>query len=124
MLATGKHLTVFCGVIDTNSNQLIYSIGGHYPPAMLKNGNELIVLPGNGKPLGLFPDVHYEEYTLQLAPSFSLVALSDGILEVMTEPDLVAAANGQWAVLKAQLGVETMSDVPDDIAVLMIKRDQ
>jgi len=92
------------------------------------------VLPGNGKPLGLFPDVHYEEYTLQLAPSFSLVALSDGILEVMTEPDLVAkeariqaavaAANGQWAVLKAQLGVETMSDVPDDIAVLMIKRDQ
>jgi len=134
MLATGKHLTVFCGVIDTNTDQLIYSIGGHYPPAMLKNGNELIVLPGNGKPLGLFPDVHYEEHTLQLAPSFSLVALSDGILEVMTEPDLVSkeariqaaveAANGQWAVLKAQLGVETMSDVPDDIAVLMIKRDQ
>ncbi len=133
-LATGKHLTVFCGVIDTNTSQLIYSIGGHYPPALLKNGDELIVLPGQGKPLGLFADTHYEEHRLTLAPRFSLVALSDGILEVMTEPDLpakeariqaaVSAADGQWAVLKAQLGVENMCDVPDDVAVLMIKRDQ
>lgn len=132
-LGTGKHLTVFCGIVDTNTDTLIYSNGGHYPPALLCQHGELTVLGGQGRPLGLFADAAFEEQTVALARGFSLVALTDGILEVMNEADLpakearlraaVLAADGRWDDLKTGLGVETMNDVPDDIAVLMIQRD-
>jgi len=133
-LGTGKHLTVFCGVIDTTTSELIYCLGAHYPPPMLKNGDEVVVLEGSGLPLGLFPDARYEEHRVALAPAFSLIAFSDGILEVLPAGDLaakeallraeVAAAGGELEALSERLGLEQVRDVPDDIAVLMIKRDE
>ncbi len=133
-LGTGKHLTVFCGVIDTSENVLTYCIGAHYPPPILKNGDEIHVLEGTGLPLGLFPHARYEEHRIVLQPSFSLIAFSDGILEVLPAGDLaakeallraeVAAADGQLENLSERLGLEKVRDVPDDIALLMIKRDE
>lgn len=133
-LGTGKHLTVFCGVIDTSEDVLTYCLGAHYPPPMLYQGGQVEVLAGNGLPLGLFPDARYEEYHVNLLPQFSLVALSDGILEVLPAGDLVskearlreevAAANGHIDTLRERLGLQTVRDIPDDIALLMIKRDE
>lgn len=133
-LGTGKHLTVFCGVIDTEQSLLTYCIGAHYPPPILKNGDEIQVLAGSGLPLGLFPDARYEEHRIPLQPRFSLIAFSDGILEVLPASDLaakeallrteVAAADGQLEVLAERLGLQKVRDVPDDIALLMIKRDE
>lgn len=133
-LETGKHLTLFCGVIDTNSQELIYSYAAHYPPALLCQDGEVRVLEGQGLPLGLFPDARFEEHRVSLSGQFSLVVLSDGILEVLPAGDLaskearlraeVAAANGQLTQLIERLGLHQVRDVPDDIALLMIKRDE
>lgn len=133
-LDTGKHLTVFCGVIDTNQQTLTYAVGAHYPPPILCNGNEVMQLAGSGLPLGLFPDAKYEEHVVALQQRFSLVAASDGILEILPASDLVAkeallreevaAADGQLDVLIERLGLPLVRDVPDDIALLMIQRDE
>lgn len=133
-LGTGKHLTVFCGVINTNDNVLTYCIGAHYPPPLLCNGDEVLVLAGNGLPVGLFPDARYEEHQVPLAQRFSLLACSDGILEILPAGDLVVKeallrseavfADGQLPVLVERLGLQKVRDVPDDIALLMIKRDE
>lgn len=133
-LETGKHLTLFCGVIDTNSQELIYSYAAHYPPALLCQDGRVEVLEGQGLPLGLFPDARFEEHRVSLSRQFSLVVLSDGILEVLPAGDLaskearlraeVAAANGQLTQLIERLGLHQVRDVPDDIALLMIKRDE
>ena len=133
-LDTGKHLTVFCGVIDTNLQTLTYAVGAHYPPPILCNGNEVIQLAGSGLPLGLFPDAKYAEHVVALQQRFSLVAASDGILEILPASDLVAkeallraevaAANGQLDILVERLGLPLVRDVPDDIALLMIQRDE
>lgn len=133
-LGTGKHLTVFCGMIDTTQNLLTYCLGAHYPPPMLCQGGSIEVLAGTGLPLGLFPDARYEEYHVKLQPHFSLVALSDGILEVLPAGDLVAKearlraavaeADGEIEKLFDLLGLQTVRDIPDDIALLMIKRDE
>lgn len=133
-LDTGKHLTVFCGVIDTNVQKLTYAVGAHYPPPILCNGNEVMQLAGSGLPLGLFQDAKYEEHVVDLQHRFSLVAASDGILEILSASDLVAkeallraevtAANGQLDVLIERLGLPSVRDVPDDIALLMIQRDE
>lgn len=133
-LGTGKHLTVFCGLIDVERNLLMYGMGGHYPPPVLVNDGVVRVLTGEGLPLGLFPDATYEETTVALSSRFSLVALSDGILEVLPQAGLAekedflsavaGRAQGQWPVLVHELGIDRMpSDLPDDIAVLMIQRD-
>ena len=113
---------------------LTYAVGAHYPPPILCNGDSVQQLAGSGLPLGLFPDAKYEEHVVALQQCFSLVAVSDGILEILPASDLVAkearlqqevvAAAGQLDVLIERLGLLKVRDVPDDIALLMIKRDE
>lgn len=132
-LETGKHLTMFCGVIDTNQQVLLYAHAAHYPPALLCQNGGVQLLPGQGLPLGLFPDARYEEFSVPLAARFSLALCSDGILEILPAGSLpekearlqaeVAAADGQLDTLITSLGLHQVRDVPDDIALLMIKRD-
>lgn len=134
VLDTGKHLTLFCGVIDTNRQVLTYALGGHHPPPLLWQEGVTTPLRGQGLPLGLFPDARYEEHEVALAQRFSLLACSDGILEVIPAGDLVAketwlqsevtAANGQMDTLTERLALASLADVPDDIALLMIRRDE
>jgi serine phosphatase RsbU (regulator of sigma subunit) len=131
-LETGKHLTVFCGVIDTNKQTLTYALAAHYPPAFLCQHGEVMPLVGNGLPLGLFVDAQFEEHEVALAAQFSIVALSDGILELLPTGDLpskeallkahVAAAATDFEALNLRLGLPTAKDLPDDIALLMITR--
>jgi serine phosphatase RsbU (regulator of sigma subunit) len=89
-------------------------------------------LVGNGLPLGLFVDAQFEEHEVALAAQFSIVALSDGILEILPTGDLpskeallkahVAAAATDFEALNLRLGLPTAKDLPDDIALLMITR--
>lgn len=133
-LETGKHLTVFCGVIDTTNNTLTYALAAHYPPAFLCQHGEVMPLVGSGLPLGLFADAQFEEHEIALAPQFSIIALSDGILEIMPTGDLpskeallqahVAAATHDFEALNMRLGLPSAKDLPDDIALLMITRDE
>lgn len=133
-LGTGKHLTVFCGVIDTVRSELTYCLGGHHPPPLLRNGGELHTLQGKGLPLGLFPDCRYEEHVVSLHESFSLAAFSDGILEILPFGDLpareamlrnaVLAARDSFEALVARFGLREVGEVPDDIALLMINRGE
>lgn len=133
-LGTGKHLAVFFGVIDTNADVLNYAIAAHYPPPMLYQDGEVTQLPGQGLPLGLFPEARFDEHQVSLSRRFSLLALSDGILEVLPAGELAAkeavlraeaaAAGGELDVLVERLGLQEVRDVPDDIALLMIKRDE
>lgn len=133
-LDTGKHLTVFCGIIDVEHDTLTYSVGAHYPPAFLRQNGQTIALAERGLPLGLFADARYEEHVIHLAKEFSIVALSDGILEVMPKSDLVCkegllkqyveSVGDDFQQLQERLGLLNMGDLPDDIALLMIKRSQ
>jgi serine phosphatase RsbU (regulator of sigma subunit) len=54
---------------------------GHLPPYLARNGEvRAIDLPA-GLPLGMFPDLGYEESRLQLQPGDRLVFVTDGMLE-------------------------------------------
>lgn len=79
----GKHLAMFCGVIDFEANRLTYSVAAHYPPPILVNNGVTMALAGRGLPLGLFKEVHHEEHMLELQHQFTFVATSDGVLDVL-----------------------------------------
>lgn len=132
-LEIGKHVTLFVGTIHLPSDTLTYSNAGHLPLPILSEGKTAQYLKGHGKPIGLFPDVEFEEHQLLLPQVFSLTLFSDGVLEVM--PDihlkdkerhlLEQYQNGPVSLEQSIefLGLNNIKDAPDDIAVMTIRRE-
>ncbi|MCE8027950.1 SpoIIE family protein phosphatase [Halomonas daqingensis] len=79
----GKHATLFVGVIDRQTRELHYSLGAQLPKPLLVADGTVSELPGEGMPVGLFPDVEYPRLTYTLPSNFRLWLCSDGILECL-----------------------------------------
>lgn len=132
-MGMGKHLAMFCGVIDLAENRLVYCIGAHFPPPILVSDGVAQALEGRGLPVGIFSDATYEDVVLPLGRQFTLVAMSDGVLEVLPDPSMeqkeahLLSIVGQGAkdadALAAALQLDGEMEVPDDIALLVINRD-
>ncbi len=128
----GKHMTIFIGLLDRIENTLQYGVGGHFPMPLLKQGDKTEYLAGSGMPVGLFEEAEFDGRIVELEDEFCLTLFSDGILEVMADPDLKAkekrlldvAAQGYDDLddLARKLGVDQLEDAPDDIAVLSVSR--
>ena len=129
----GKHVTMLGGVIDLQSGQLTYSIGGHLPLPVLFSEGEARYLEGRGLPVGLFEEASYNDLVMQLPPSFSLSMMSDGILDLLPGdtlkekeaalPRLVSEAGGTLDGLRQVFGLANLRDMPDDIAMLVLSRN-
>jgi len=129
----GKHVTMLGGVIDLQSGQLTYSIGGHLPLPVLFSEGEARYLEGRGLPVGLFEEASYNDLVMQLPPSFSLSMMSDGILDLLPGdtlkakeaalPRLVSEAGGTLDGLRQVFGLANLRDMPDDIALLVLSRN-
>jgi serine phosphatase RsbU (regulator of sigma subunit) len=129
----GKHVTMLGGVIDLQSGQLTYSIGGHLPLPVLFSEGEARYLDGRGLPVGLFDEASYKDQVMQLPPSFSLSMMSDGILDLLPGdtlkekeaalPRLVSEAGGTLDGLRQVFGLANLRDMPDDIALLVLSRN-
>jgi len=129
----GKHVTMLGGVIDEQRGVLTYSIGGHLPLPVLFADGDARYLEGRGLPVGLFDEASYEDHELPLPEAFSLTLLSDGILDLLPGetlkekeailPRMVVEAGGTLDGLRQVLGLAALSDMPDDIALLVLSRN-
>ncbi|WP_207062767.1 PP2C family protein-serine/threonine phosphatase [Motiliproteus sp. SC1-56] len=128
----GKHLTIFVGLLDRIENTLQYGVGGHFPMPILQQGGKAEFLPGSGMPVGLFDDAQFDGRIVELEEQFTLTLFSDGILEILDQPDLKAkekclldaAARGYDDLrdLSRLLGIDEVEEAPDDIAALSVSR--
>ncbi|MFO7908834.1 MAG: SpoIIE family protein phosphatase [Halomonas sp.] len=80
----GKHATLFVAVIDHHEHRLHYSLGAQLPMPFLNINGQITRLEGEGMPVGLFPDVEYPSFSLDLPEHFSLWLCSDGVLECLS----------------------------------------
>jgi serine phosphatase RsbU (regulator of sigma subunit) len=129
----GKHVTMLGGVIDEQSGQLTYSIGGHLPLPVLYSDGQAQYLQGRGLPVGLFNEAEYADHVIALPDSFSLTLLSDGILDLLPGdtlkeketilPTLISSAGGTLDGLRQVFGLANLTDMPDDIALLVLSRN-
>ncbi|TQV78707.1 response regulator [Exilibacterium tricleocarpae] len=129
----GPHLTCFVGVIDTQSNEICYAVGGHLPMPVLVTPEGAHYLEGKGKPIGIFTDVKWQVYRQQLPARFALVALSDGVLEMLPAEDLreketqllhlLSNSDGSLADVCTALGLDQLAEAPDDIAILTVAKE-
>lgn len=128
----GKHATLCLGLIDLRTDSLLYSVAGHLPLPILSQAGGAEFLRCEGMPIGLFEGAQYQQNELLLPENFVLTLFTDGILEVVSAEGLLeqekflleALQQGQATIKQVvvALGLERVTDVPDDIAALLISK--
>ncbi len=73
-------VTCLYAVLDPESGRLWYANAGHDPPYVRREG-QVEELRAIGVPLGLMPDIEYQEHELVLEPGDSVLLYSDGLVE-------------------------------------------
>jgi PAS domain S-box-containing protein len=128
----GKHVTFFYGVVNHEANTLSFASAGHFPFPVLHASGRHEVLQAKGPPLGLFEGSAYSAGTLPLPQAFSLIAFSDGVLDIIPHQHL--RDKQQYLSTLANQPEMTLSDVvsrlsldraqatPDDITILLVRR--
>ena len=123
-----KYFTAWYGVYDRRSRRLTYASAGH-PAAVLWHGQGMELLPGQGLPVGMFPEATYQTYERVIPAGAKVYLFSDGAYEIP-----VGAKGELWGrealhqVLATGVAPETLlpqiphlaGGWPDDLCVLQI----
>ncbi len=127
-----KHLTLFFGVIDNADATLVYANAGQFPWPIVYDGSRVTPLAHPGMPIGMLAHARYEEHSIHFADEGRLVAVSDGLLEVLPHSGVAAKqafldalfARDDVTVeqVRHELRLDERLPLPDDIAILLIKR--
>lgn len=136
LLAVGmdKYVTMFLGMIDTRQGKLEYSVAGHLPMPIISTEAGAHYLEGSGMPLGIVPGVEYYNYEIDIPDDFTLCLFSDGVLEVLPVDGLLKQEDcllkmirqGHQTIptISSFLNLESLQEVPDDIAIMTIKKSK
>jgi serine phosphatase RsbU (regulator of sigma subunit) len=73
-------VTCFYAILDPVSGQVSYANAGHDLPYRRLNGNVTEIWAA-GMPLGMMPDMQYDEHEVTIAPGESLLFYTDGLVE-------------------------------------------
>ena len=124
------HVTMFFGIIDQENNLLEYSNAAHFPGTILCHEGGASFLEIGGQPLGLYNEPVYETHRIELPKSYSIVMFSDGVFEIMPQGSLeakealllstVSHSQSDLDALVDELGVLSVGNLPDDIAVFTV----
>lgn len=114
-------VTVFCGMLNFRTGEVLYSNAGHNPPLVLRPGQppEWLPLP-DGFLLGTMEDSAYETRRILLTPGEMLLLYTDGVTEAMNgekafyyEERLIRAAKDHEQGSPEELVREILQSVRD-----------
>ena len=80
-------VTAFYGVLHRPSGRLTYVRAAQDRPLLLRPNQAPISLPGDGRFLGMLPDLELREEVVTLQPGDSLLLYSDGVTDAHNEAD-------------------------------------
>lgn len=127
-----KHVTMFFGVVDLESDRLVYGNAGAFPFPFLCNGTEVVELECPGRPLNLPGAARFAQGEIVLQPGARLLILSDGVLELgrrksyrdrRGELAAVAQGSGDIEVILAGLTLDESTPLYDDVALFLLRRE-
>ena len=130
----GKYFTLFYGVIHRDTQQLRYSMAGHFPHPIFAVNQEARYLEGASFPIGVTKNAEFTTQTLMLPDNFSLTLFSDGVLELMPQTELADKEKYLVSMIGEHpsdisipffletLGITGDQGLPDDLSVLLIKK--
>lgn len=126
------YATMFYAVIDREKDTMLCCTAGQFPHPILHDGRAAKALEDRGRPVGLFDDAEFSPREVALPERFTLLLVSDGILDLLpqsTVKEKQAALSG-WLehvdtgidTLVERLGLEKQAQLPDDITLMMVSR--
>lgn len=83
---TAMFVTLFCGMLDCMSGQVVFSSAGHNPPLVIRKNGEIVFLEQTGGAIaGYMEEITFGKGILDLSPGDSLFLYTDGVTEAMNE---------------------------------------
>jgi len=82
-----RFVTLWYGVLDAASHELVYCNAGHEHPFLVAADGTSRRLDLGGLALGVFEEFEYGQETVSLSPGDMLVVYSDGVPDAATEAD-------------------------------------
>jgi serine phosphatase RsbU (regulator of sigma subunit) len=130
---TGKHATMFYGVIDTEDNVLDYASAAHFPAPVLCIAGACQGIEPESLAVGLFDDAVFENRRQKLDGFERLSVVSDGFLELLDDCSLQEKelhllelggdpTHTMEHVLTQMTSEGRTQSASDDITVLIIER--
>jgi sigma-B regulation protein RsbU (phosphoserine phosphatase) len=136
---TDMFATAFYGILDRHTGHFTFSNAGHNPPMWYRHREEeLVTLKGHGIALGVRPNIHLPERSIELAPGDTLVLYTDGITDALNPreeefgaarlADLVMEYQGLYAdelvdeILREVYEFAGGAPQFDDMTLLVVKR--
>jgi len=136
---SGMFVTLFVGILDTDTGELVYTNAGHNPSYLRRDDGNLERLDTrHGPVVGAMPDLIYKESRLQLHKGDIVLTYTDGVTEAMNADKNLFSKNRLERVLQNGNGQVTLeklvkslvsevkdfekgADQADDITVLSIQ---
>jgi sigma-B regulation protein RsbU (phosphoserine phosphatase) len=111
-------VTVFCGILNTATGEVVYANAGHNHPLLMgKSGEAHFLKTVNGLALGVMEDAPYRRESLRLKPGESLFLYTDGVTEAMNPSDELFSDD------RLRREVEALVEVaPDTVATGIMAR--
>ena len=78
-----RYATMFYGEFDSQSEILRYVNAGHCPPILISESGKAMKLTAGDLPVGLFPDIRYQELSVTLSKGSGLVIYTDGVTDAL-----------------------------------------
>jgi sigma-B regulation protein RsbU (phosphoserine phosphatase) len=98
-------VTVFYGILDTDTGELEYCIGGHNPPYVLsKSGESSLLDQPRSMIVGILESATFETGRTRLSPGQSVVLFTDGVTEAAGSNDEEFSQARLSAVLERTAG--------------------
>jgi sigma-B regulation protein RsbU (phosphoserine phosphatase) len=137
-----KYFTIWYGVYNQVTRQLVYASGGH-PPAIMISGTtptntDVKRLKTPGMPVGMFPEAKYVDSSCYIEKSSILYIFSDGAYEItQTDGNLwnleafiqilislqYSVDNQLDYILSYLIDLNTKETFEDDLSILQVKFD-
>lgn len=75
-------ITIFCGILNIKTGEVLYSNGGHLPPVVISSNGDVKFLEGStAAAIGISEETVYKSASIRLDPGDALCMYTDGVTE-------------------------------------------
>jgi sigma-B regulation protein RsbU (phosphoserine phosphatase) len=109
-------VTIFCGILNTETGEILYANAGHNPPLIIDTKGNVAYLKKSGElVLGVMEGISYRVESLRLEAGESLFMYTDGVTEAMNSREELFSEER----LEKELSLRVRRPIRELIAALM-----
>ena len=111
--------TIFAGLLDTETGELLYINAGHCAPSVIKADGTQEFLPASGIAIGLFPHAEFTVERTVLNKSDLLLAYTDGVTEAVNLKNEEFSSEKLFRYFRENNGISSLDEtLKNFVAVL------